>query len=61
MLCGASSSQCSPSLSSVLAPQEPLTAFAAQHTDGFAAIDMTDLLCPDGASMLGDRPLTVTG
>ncbi|NUP74975.1 MAG: acyltransferase, partial [Sinomonas sp.] len=45
---GASSSQCSPALSSVLAPENPLTAFAAQHVDGFAQIDMTDLLCPDG-------------
>lgn len=45
---GATSSACSPAASTVLAPQDPLTAFAAQHPDHFAAIDMTDLLCPHG-------------
>ena len=45
---GATSSECRPALSGVLAPQDPLTAFANEHTDRFAAIDMTDLLCPDG-------------
>ncbi|WP_415854334.1 acyltransferase family protein [Sinomonas sp. G460-2] len=45
---GASSAECNPSLSSVLAQQDPLQAFAAEHTDHFAAIDMTDLVCPNG-------------
>jgi peptidoglycan/LPS O-acetylase OafA/YrhL len=45
---GAASSECSPSLSDVLAPQDPLSAFAAEHPDHFTALDLTDLLCPDG-------------
>ena len=45
---GATSSQCQPAASSVLAAQDPLTAFAGQHTSHFASIDMTDLLCPNG-------------
>ncbi|MGN6404889.1 acyltransferase family protein [Sinomonas sp.] len=53
---GAASSECSPSLASVLAPQDPLAAFAAQHTDRFTAIDMTDLICPDAvcAGVIGN-------
>ncbi|MDQ4501944.1 acyltransferase family protein [Sinomonas sp. ASV322] len=45
---GQSASQCRPGASSVLAETNPLTAFAAQHPDHFAALDMTDLICPDG-------------
>ena len=46
---GATSAECNPSLSSVQAAESPLATFAAQHTSGFAAIDMTDLVCPNGA------------
>ncbi|MEA5453352.1 hypothetical protein SPF06_01330 [Sinomonas sp. JGH33] len=34
--------------SSVPGAEDPLAAFAAQHPDHFAAIDMTDLICPGG-------------
>jgi hypothetical protein len=46
---GASSPKCSLPQSSLLAPKNPLTAFAAAHPKHFVQIDMTDLLCPRGA------------
>ncbi|MDQ4491172.1 acyltransferase family protein [Sinomonas sp. ASV486] len=45
---GADAAECTPAQSSVLASEDPLAAFAAAHTDRFAQIDMTDLICPAG-------------